>query len=73
MLAQRLPVLSLDCNRFTLDARYGDYFVGDRFRPHPHGGYERCLEDSVININKLWKDYKTPSTVSDWMLRMKVA
>ncbi|HWM45599.1 MAG TPA: DUF6610 family protein [Xanthobacteraceae bacterium] len=56
-LASVLPVVSIDCNRFTLDASFGDYFDGDCFRPHPKGGYDRCLEASIRNINKLWLDY----------------
>jgi hypothetical protein len=36
-LAEIMPVVSLDCNRFTLDAAFGDYFDGDKFRPHPAG------------------------------------
>jgi hypothetical protein len=57
-LAQSLDVVSLDCNRFTLDARYGDYFDGERFRPHPNGGYDRCIEDSIVNINVIWHNYR---------------
>jgi hypothetical protein len=56
-LASALPVVSVDCNRFTLDASFGDYFDGDCFRPHPQGGYDRCLEASIKNINKLWLNY----------------
>lgn len=56
-LAIYMPVFSFDCNRFTLDAAYGDYFDGEIFRPHPRGGYERCIEDSIKNINALWDDY----------------
>ena len=56
-LGRVMNVVSLDCNRFTLDARFGDYFDGETFRPHPEGSYERCLEDSIVNINKLWADY----------------
>ena len=56
-LAETMPVESIDCNRFTLDATFGDYFDGDKFRPHPHGGYERCIRDSLRNINLLWKNY----------------
>jgi uncharacterized protein DUF6610 len=52
-----MHVRSLDCNRFTLDAAFGDYFNGEIFKPHPEGGYERCIEDSLRNINALWKDY----------------
>jgi len=56
-LAKELNVISFDCNRFTFDARYGDYFDGKIFRPHPKGGYDRCLKDSIKNINSLWNDY----------------
>jgi hypothetical protein len=56
-LAESMPVVSIDCNRFTLDAAFGDYFDGDIFRPHPRGGYEMCLRDSLRNINLLWKNY----------------
>ncbi|WP_353955598.1 DUF6610 family protein [uncultured Sphingomonas sp.] len=59
-LADQMPVVSMDCNRFTYDAQYGDYFDGERFRPHPKGGYETCLRDSIANINALWKDYRSP-------------
>ena len=57
-LANEMPVVSVDCNRFTLDAAFGDYFDGQTFRPHPKGGYERCLRDSVRNISRLWTDYR---------------
>ncbi|GAA0556136.1 hypothetical protein GCM10009098_24990 [Rheinheimera aquimaris] len=56
-LAGKLKVYSMDCNRFTLDARFGDYFDGKKFRPHSAGGYENCLIDSIKNINSLWHDY----------------
>ena len=56
-LARDLNVKSIDTNRFTLDATYGDYFDGKTFRRHPSGGYQRCLEDSLRNINALWLDY----------------
>ena len=59
-LANQMPVVSLDCNRFTYDAQFGDYFDGQTFRPHPTGGYERCICDSLKNINALWRDY-TPA------------
>jgi hypothetical protein len=38
ILAELMPVVSFDCNRFTLDAAFGDYFDGEIFRPHPTGG-----------------------------------
>lgn len=56
-LANVMNVISIDCNRFTLDAKYGDYFDGEIFRPHPTGGYRKCLCDSIKNINLLWNDY----------------
>jgi hypothetical protein len=55
-LAEQLNVFSIDCNRFTLDAAYGDYFDGETFRPHPRGGYERCLRASIRNITALWDE-----------------
>jgi hypothetical protein len=57
-MAALMPVFSVDCNRFTLDARFGDYFDGERFRPHPVGGYSRCIRDSIKNINSLWHGYR---------------
>lgn len=66
-LAKQLKVFSLDCNRFTLDAQFGDYFDGQTFRPHPSGGYERCLRDSLMNINALWHDYEPHVEVIEMM------
>jgi len=60
-LASEMPVQSFDTNRFTLDAAFGDYFDGERFRPHPIGGYHRCLDDSIKNINRLWESYNHPA------------
>lgn len=56
-LANLMPVVSVDCNRFTLDAAFGDFFDGDKFRPHPEGGYHRCLRESMVNIDVLWDGY----------------
>lgn len=56
-LAKKMHVVSIDCNRFTLDAKFGDYFDGQKFTQHPKGGYVNCLSDSIMNINKLWDDY----------------
>jgi hypothetical protein len=58
-LADAMNVVSVDCNRFTLDAAFGDYFDGEKFRPHPKGGYHRCLRDSILNINRLWETYNS--------------
>lgn len=54
-IAQKLRVHSVDVNRFTLDATYGDYFDGTALRPHPVGGYRRCVRDSIRNITKRWR------------------
>jgi hypothetical protein len=54
-LAQQLNVFSLDGNRFTLDASYGDYFNGHHFVRHPSGGYFRCIRASLEAINTLWQ------------------
>jgi hypothetical protein len=56
-LANLMQVISFDCNRFTLDAKFGDFFNGEKFIPHPTGGYETCITDSIVNINSLWKGY----------------
>jgi hypothetical protein len=60
-LADQMPVFSVDCNRFTLDAAFGDYFDGTGFRRHPKGGYERCLRESIRNITRLWHSYQPRS------------
>lgn len=72
-LAERLPVVSFDCNRFTLDAAFGDFFDGERFRPHPEGGYRRCLSDSIANITSLWKDYRVSLEIDKWLALRKAA
>jgi len=54
-LSQLLNVFSLDGNRFTLDAGYGDYFNGHHFIPHPTGGYYECIRSSLTQINRLWR------------------
>ena len=65
-LAEKMNVISFDCNRFTYDAKYGDYFDGQIFRPHPSGGYEECLRESIRNINLLWEDYTiTPTCLNE--------
>lgn len=58
-LAEEINVYSFDCNRFTLDASFGDYFVGNKFVPHPVGGYDNCIVDSIKKINEIWKTYNT--------------
>ena len=66
-LAGLMPIVSFDCNRFTLDAGFGDYFDGAIFRPHPLGGYLRCLEDSVANITRLWSSYQAGEGARSWL------
>lgn len=56
-LADRMQVASLDGNRFTLDAQFGDYFDGTSFKRHPVGGYVTCLDESLKHIAALWEDY----------------
>jgi len=63
VLANNLMVYSMDCNRFTYDAKFGDFFDGEIFRPHIIGGYETCLRDSIKNISTLWADYKVHDEV----------
>ena len=57
-LAERMPVFSFDCNRFTLDAAFGDFFDGMRFRPLGEHNYEKCIRLSLYNINGIWADYR---------------
>lgn len=53
-LADKLKVYSLDCNRFTIDAKFGDRFDGTRFISARHLGYRECLTQSVLAINDAW-------------------
>lgn len=53
-LANKLQVYSLDCNRFTIDAKFGDRFDGTRFVNARHLGYRECLRQSVVAINDAW-------------------
>ncbi len=58
-LANVMPVYSFDCNRFTYDAAFGDYFDGKKFRHLGIGGYEECLQLSLRAINSIWEDYRS--------------
>lgn len=69
-LANQMPVVSFDCNRFTLDASFGDYFDGELFRPHPIGGYENCIRDSLKNITLIWNSYEPIGEAKRWLTRM---
>lgn len=53
-LADKLSVYSLDCNRFTIDAKFGDKFDGMRFVNARQLGYRECLRQSVLEINGAW-------------------
>jgi len=57
-LANIMPVYSFDCNRFTIDASYGDYFDGIRFRPLGEHNYYECIRRSLTGINAIWADYE---------------
>jgi hypothetical protein len=71
-LANLMPVYSIDTNRFTLDAAFGDYFDGHIFRPHPIGGYRNCLIDSITNINAMWDRYtKFEDVLKPWRIRTR--
>lgn len=56
-LADEMNVISLDCNRFTLDAKYGKAFDGERFRKIGAIGYDACIFFSMKGINQLWAGY----------------
>lgn len=56
-LADKLNVMSMDCNRFTLDAKYGYHFNGEKFIREENTGYDLCLEKSLQNITKIWEGY----------------
>jgi hypothetical protein len=58
-LAEEMAIHSFDCNRFTIDAAFGDFFDGERFRPlGRRHNYRRCIELSLEGINSIWLDYK---------------
>lgn len=56
-LADHMPVYSFDCNRFTLDAGFGDFFDGQKFRPLGEHNFFKCIRLSLENINAIWADY----------------
>lgn len=53
-LSRKINVVSFDCNSLTIDASFGKYFDGDKFRKHPRGGYMNCVLDSLRGINAMW-------------------
>ena len=56
-LAAQMQVVSFDCNRFTLDAKYGYYFDGHSFRKNSVRNYQECISSSLKNINEMWRNY----------------
>jgi hypothetical protein len=60
-LADAMPVYSFDCNRFTLDAAFGYFFDGQRFRLLEVDDYEACIQFSIEGINSLWTNYRRPN------------
>jgi len=59
-LGDIMSVYSFDCNRFTIDAAYGDYFDGTRFRPLGGHDYYECIRRSLNGINEIWAEYEAP-------------
>lgn len=70
-LAEQMHIFSIDMNRFTLDAAFGDYFDGESFRRHPVGGYRNCLADSVKNISAIWAGYEHKRSCVTWQSKRK--
>lgn len=58
-MAEIMPIYSFDCNRFTIDASYGYFFDGQRFRLLGIRDYDKCLSLSFLGINQLWSDYRS--------------
>jgi hypothetical protein len=56
-MAANANVVSIDCNRFTLDAAYGDYFDGLKYNYSRQLDYELCLLNSMLGIEQAWSDY----------------
>jgi len=56
-IANHLNVVSIDCNSFTIDARYGKYFDGKGYTKVQNASYEYCIRMSILGINKLWDGY----------------
>lgn len=58
-LAKELNVYSADCNRFTLDARYGYFFNGQKFIKPGNSNYFECIRKSIFNITEMWRNLKS--------------
>jgi hypothetical protein len=56
-LAAQGNVVSIDCNRFTLDASYGDYFDGVKYNYERLLSYDECLSRSMRGIDFAWSSY----------------
>jgi hypothetical protein len=57
-LAELANVVSIDCNRFTLDASFGDFFDGKRYNYARKLNYRRCLLRSMRGIERAWSKYR---------------
>jgi hypothetical protein len=62
-LGDELDVVSIDCNRFMIDALYGKYFDGRRSVRHPHQGrfFDKCITASLEALNDVWRGYRPNS------------
>jgi len=60
-VAEQMNVVSIDCNRFTLDAKYGWVFDGAKFIRLGQIGYDACIFMSMQAINKIWESYGRPA------------
>ena len=58
LIAARANVVSIDCNRFTLDASFGDYFDGVKYNYQRELSYDRCLMRSMAGIDFAWSNYR---------------
>lgn len=61
-LADTLHVVSLDCNRFVLEAAYGKSFDGHSFKKRGHDEYLTCVQKSIVSINRLWECHLVPES-----------
>ena len=62
-LGNELDVVSIDCNRFMVDALYGKFFDGQRSVRHPHQGqfFDKCVAASLQALNGIWSGYRPNS------------
>jgi hypothetical protein len=58
LLGDQMDVVSIDCNRFTLDASFGDYFNGRKYVYSRKLDYRTCLSHSMSGIEYAWSNYE---------------